>query len=443
MKKLTFRGGVHPNDSKAATAAVPIKELEPSDTYTYPLSQHIGAPCKPLVGVGDAVLRGQKIADAESFVTAPIHSAVSGRVTAIERRMVPNGNMEDSIIIESDGQDALHESVRPHGTYESVTPEQILEIVREAGITGMGGAAFPTHVKLNIPRDVSVDTVIINGAECEPYLTSDHRVMLEIPSLVVEGLRLAMKAVGVHSAKIAIEENKPDAIVQITNKASKYKDIEICTLRTKYPQGSEKHLIKAVTGREVPSGQLPSSVGVIVLNIDTAVAIARAVYDGLPLLRRIVTVSGGAIKNPCNFSVKLGTPVRCLIEQAGGFSSEPVKMIAGGPMMGMAISSLDVPVTKGVSAILAFDRSEALAFSESPCTRCGRCIKACPMGLTPAYMNKYIGMNDYDAAAKIGLMDCIECGACSYICPCKRQLVQSFRLGKQLLQNRKKKQKGN
>ncbi len=435
MKLLSFKGGVHPADNKNITADIPIKNAQMCSEYIYPLSQHIGAPCTPCVAVGDRVLRGQVIADSDAFVSAPVHSAVSGTVKAITPHLVHNGATVNSIIIEND---FLEESVDFKGkSFEEATCEDIIASVRAAGIVGMGGAGFPTHVKLTVPKNTKIDTIIVNGAECEPYLTSDYRVMLESPELIVDGLRLAMKAVGVKSGKIAVEANKPEGIKALGMAAKGYDGIEVCPLKTKYPQGSEKHIIYAVTSREVKSGCLPSSAGVIVINIDTAVAIANAVLFGMPLLRRIVTVSGRAIKNPGNFSVKCGTPVSELINQAGGFKAEPAKILGGGPMMGFALKTTDVPVTKGVSAILSLDSSEAPIFDESPCIRCGKCMPACPMRLAPMLLNKAVSEGDLDKAQELNIMDCIECGACAYACPAKRHLTQSCRLGKASLRARK------
>lgn len=434
VKLLTFKGGIHPNDRKHITASIPIKEAEPCKEYVYPMSQHIGAPCTPTVKVGDEVKRGQVIGSSEAFISAPVHSAVSGKVTAIEPRCVPNGSMVNSVVIENDFLETTE--LMEKYDFDKIKPDEIVKRVRDAGIVGMGGAGFPTHAKLTIPQGVTVDTVIVNGAECEPYLTSDYRVMLEAPEMIVKGLCLAMRAVGVKSGKIAIENNKPEGIKCVGAAAEKYKGVEVCVLKTKYPQGSEKHLIYAVTGREVKSGKLPSSEGVVVINIDTAVAIARACLEGLPSLRRIVTVSGEAVAEPKNFSVKIGTPIKNLIEQAGGTVGEPVKMLSGGPMMGIAMKDLEAPVTKGVSAVLLLSEKEAKLYEASPCLRCGKCLSACPMCLAPTLIDKAVELRDLDRAKDLGIMDCIECGACTYVCPAKRYLTQSCRLGKALLREK-------
>lgn len=440
MKLHTFKGGIHLDDAKSLTNHKPIINLEPCKTYIFPLNQHIGAPNIPLVKPGDHVFLGQKIGDTNAHVSAPIHSSVSGTVTGIGKHLTPSGQECDCIFIENDFKEELDPTIKKLGDIDSVTPEQIVRAVREAGIVGMGGAGFPTHIKISPPKEDTVDTIIVNGAECEPYLTSDHRIMLERPHEVINGLLLLMKAVKVKKGVIAIEENKPDAIELLRQKTESLPEIEVRSLQTKYPQGSEKHIIKAVTGREVKSGRLPSSAGVIVVNIDTCTACARCVLEGMPLIRRIVTLSGNCFSEPANYRVKTGTPFSYLIEQAGGFCQEPVKLIMGGPMMGITQYSLDVPVVKGTSAILAFDGNLAKHYEERNCTRCGRCIKACPMGLAPVQLNLYSMYNDLEAAKKANVMDCIECGSCSYVCPCRRQLVQRFRVIKQKIQENQRKE---
>lgn len=439
MKLLSFKGGVHPNDCKHITASVPIKNMEMCKEYVYPMSQHIGAPCNPTVSVGDEVKRGQVIGSSDAFISAPVHSAVSGKVIAIEPRKVPNGSMVNSVIIENDFLETTE--LMDKYDFDKIQPNEIVKRVREAGIVGMGGAGFPTHVKLTVSEDVKIDTVVVNGAECEPYLTSDYRVMLEEPEMIVKGLCLAMRAVGAKSGKIAIESNKPEGIKSVSAALDKYEGVEVCRLKTKYPQGSEKHIIYAVTGREVKSGKLPSSEGIVVINIDTAVAIAKACLLGMPSLRRIVTVSGEAVANPGNFSVKIGTPIKELVEQAGGIKGEPVKILSGGPMMGIAMNDLEAPVTKGVSAVLLLSEKEAKIYEPSPCLRCGKCLSACPMRLTPTLIDKAVENRDFDDMKKLGIMDCIECGACTFACPAKRYLTQSCRLGKALLRNEAAKEK--
>jgi electron transport complex protein RnfC len=433
VKALTFKGGIHPHDNKHHTERIPIMELKAPGKLIFPVQQHIGAPCEPLVAVGDEVKVGQKIADSKAFVSAPIHSSVSGKVVAIEPVLHPNGSKVMAIVIENDGKDIVHESVIPKGDLSTLEPKQIIEIVREAGIVGMGGAGFPTHVKLSPPPDKKIDYVIVNGAECEPYLTSDHRVMLETPEEVIYGLKAIMKVFGLNKGYIGIEENKMDAIKVMREHAAKESGIEVVVLKTKYPQGAEKQLIKVITGREVPSGGLPADVGAIVNNIDTCTAIARAIKTGMPLIRRIVTVSGSAVKEPRNYAVRLGTAFKVLFEQSGGFVEDPAKIVMGGPMMGIAQFSIDVPVVKGTSGLLAFTKKDVAFKPESPCIRCGKCVDACPMNLLPIYLSAYAIKNNLEKAEEYNALDCIECGSCSYVCPSKRHLVQSIRGAKQAI----------
>lgn len=429
MPKLTFRGGVHPKDNKEHTCAKPIREMDQPELLVFPLSQHIGAPCEPLVAKGDRVYMGTKIADSSAFVSAPIHSSVSGTVTAIEPRPVPNGQMVNSIIIKNDFTDELDPAIKPLD-YKSVKPDDIPGLVRDAGVVGMGGATFPTHVKLSPAPDKKIDTVIVNGAECEPYLTSDHRVMLETPEELILGLKIILHRFGINNGHIAIEENKPDAIDLLTGQCAK-EGITVDTLKKKYPQGGEKQLIYAVTKRKVPLGGLPADVGVVVVNVDTCTAIARRFMYGTPLLRRIVTVVGGAIADPCNYHVRIGTPVDFILEKAGGFTEEPKKVIMGGPMMGQAQFRLDVPIIKGSSAILCLTEKETELPQEGPCIRCGKCVEHCPMGLMPLYISQFSRLEDYENCEKYNITACIECGCCSFECPAKRHLVQDIRRGKQ------------
>lgn len=344
----TFRGGVHPNDMKAPTAGKSIVELDPSPEMVYPMTQHIGAPAKPIVEVGEQVYAGQKIAEAGGFVSAAIHSTVSGTVKAIEKRMHPNGLMVQSIVIEDDEQDTVYPDLKGCGDYTKLSPKEIIEIIKEAGIVGLGGATFPTHVKLSPPPDAKIDYVIINAAECEPYLTSDYRTMLEIPEQIIGGLKIIMHIFGLKDGYIGIENNKELAIETMSALAAKIKDVNIHVevLKTKYPQGGEKQLINAITGRKVGPGQLPYQVGAIVCNVDTSRAIYQAVKRGLPVMTRIVTTGGDCIKNPGNYKVRIGTSLRSVVEQTGGFVQDPSKVIMGGPMMGMAIPTLDVPAIR-------------------------------------------------------------------------------------------------
>ena len=440
MQKLTFKGGIHPNDNKSATNKIPIREIAPPDLLYFPMQQHIGAPLTALVKVGDTVKMGQKLADSDSFMCAPLHASVSGQVKDIGLYLYPTGLKMPTIVVENDGLDTPAEPLNAKSAKE-LSPKEIIALVREAGIVGMGGAGFPTHVKLSPPPEKKITHIILNGAECEPYLTSDHRVMMETPDEVLSGLSAVMKIFSLDRAYVGIEDNKPEAIAAMKNAAKQTPGIEILTLAKKYPQGAEKQLIKAVTGREVPSGGLPADVGCLVINVDTAAEISRAVNKGTPLMKRVVTVAGGAIKNPANFLVRIGTPFRYVIEQAGGLTEEPKKIVMGGPMMGIAGYSLDVPVVKGTSGILAFTESEVSVRSESNCIRCGKCVQVCPMNLLPTALNAYALHRDWDKCAEYNILDCIECGSCSYTCPAQRHLVQSIRWGKQQLHMKRAKEK--
>ncbi len=426
--KMTFKGGVHPNDNKKQTSSKKIEMAEVPKELIFPLVQHIGAPCTPCVSVGDEVKIGTKIADSEAFVSAPIHSSVSGIVKAIEKRPVPNGSLVDSIIIENDYANTFDEGVKPIN-YKDIAPDDIPAIIREAGIVGMGGAAFPTHVKLTPPKGAKIDTIIINGSECEPYLTSDYRVMLETPNELIMGLKVLMYRFGLNEGHIAIEENKPKAITLLREKC-KDESIKIDVLKKKYPQGGEKQLIYAVTKRKVPVGKLPADVGVVVLNIDTCSAIGRRFMYGHPLTRRIVTISGTPVNNPVNYYVKIGTPIDFLIEQNGKFKAEAEKIIIGGPMMGISQFRLDVPVIKSTSSILCLTKKEAKIPEEGPCIRCGKCVEHCPMNLLPTELNNFSRKGDFENCEKYNITACIECGCCSYICPAKKNLVQNIRVGK-------------
>ncbi len=436
MKKLTFKRGVHPNDNKLFTSRAPIRKIAPATEMFFPLQQHIGAALTPLVKKGDAVLVGQKIADSDAPVSVPLHSSVSGVVKSVGDYLHPTGFRVPTIVIENDGQDTPAPPIAAKPV-EEMTNEEIVSVIREAGIVGMGGAGFPTHVKLSPPKGKSITHVIVNGAECEPYLTSDHRVMLETPDEVIGGLNIVMRLFPQAKAYIAIEENKPDAIETMLHCSGRHDEITVLTLKKKYPQGGEKQLIYAVTGREVPSGALPADIGCVVLNIDTVTAIYRAVTEGKPLVRRIVTVSGDCVKEPGNFFVQLGTPFRAVIEAAGGMKEEPKKILMGGPMMGVASYSLDVPVVKGTSAILLFSEKQATVLPESPCIRCGKCGEVCPMNLRPSFLNAYYLNHNLSGCVDENIRDCIECGCCSYVCPAKRHLVQSIRAGKQQISQMK------
>ena len=400
--------------------------------------QHIGAPCTPCVAVGDTVSVGQKIGDNDAFVCALVHSSVSGVVKAIEPRRHPNGSVVQCVVVENDGLNTMHTDIHPYDGTDKLTKDEMINLVRQAGVVGMGGAAFPTHVKLSPPADKKIDVCIVNGAECEPYLTSDHRVMIETPEYVFKGICFIMKILGVDKAYIGIEENKPEAIASMTACAEAYDGIEVKVLKTKYPQGSEKHLIKAITGREVPSGKLPADVGAVVNNIDTCTAVYNAIVFHRPLISRIVTVSGSGIKNPSNFRVPVGTPFQHVIDTAGGFNDGVKKVVMGGPMMGLAQFDMNVPVVKGTSGILAFTENELPTKESSPCIRCGKCVRNCPMGLMPLYINAYAQAMNIEKCIEYNIMDCISCGVCSYTCQCEQLPSQNIKRAKDEIIKRRK-----
>lgn len=426
MKATTFPGGIHPAYRKL-TANSPIRDMPPPPQVVIPLQQHTGAPCQPLVGKGDTVLIGQKVGDTEAPVAAPVHASVAGKVVAIEPRPHPAGRDVPAVVVEWDGTTATVEPAPPRDP-DDLSPEQLQEAIRAGGMVGLGGAAFPTAVKLRPPKGTVIDTYLLNGAECEPYLTADHRLMVENPEPIALGLRALMKAVGAKRALVAVEDNKPDALEAMARAVAGIPGVETVATHTKYPQGSEKHLIKALLGREVPSGGLPFQVGVVVSNVGTAAAVGELLATGMPLVRRVVTVTG-EVKDPANLRVPIGTPFSALIEAAGGFRGEPVKVIAGGPMMGVAQYTLEAPVVKGTSGLLVLG-AEARLPSPSNCVRCGRCVEACPMRLLPLYLEAYYRTGQVEQTERLHALDCIECGCCGWVCPARRPLVQSIRLAK-------------
>ena len=440
MNRLTFRGGIHPAAKKELTENRPLIDVPPPDLLYFPINQHIGAPLSPLVSVGDTVKRMQKIADSDAFLSAPLHSSVSGKVKDIGLYMNHSNAKVPTIVIENDGLDTMCEPQNIKNP-DDLTPDEMREIIREAGIVGMGGAGFPTHVKLSPPKDKKITHLIANAAECEPYLTADRRVMLEMTDAVIEGLGYIMKMLSLDECYIGIEENAKDAILALEKKLGNNSNIHIKVLRQKYPQGSEKHMISAITKKEVPVGALPMDVGCIVINIGTVAMVYYAITKRLPLYKRVVTVSGDIVKNPGNFLARVGTPFRKITDAAGRFTEEPAKIIMGGPMMGIASISLDVPIVKGTSGILLFSEKLAHAKNELACIRCGRCISACPMNLMPTTLDMYSRKSDVDTLIKNNVMSCIECGSCTYVCPSKRFLVQSIRMGKQQVQKRAAKEK--
>lgn len=437
MGLLTFKGGLHPYDGKDLSKDKPIKEYLPQGELVYPLSQHIGAPAAACVKKGDRVLVGQKIAEAAGFVSANIHSSVSGTVTKIEPRLTVSGAKVNCIVVENDGQYETAEFT----PLESKDKKDIINAVKEAGIVGLGGAGFPTHVKLSPKEPDKIDTIIINAAECEPYITADYRCMMETPEDLISGLNIILSLFPQAKGVIGIEDNKPDAIAKLTGLCEKEDRIEVASLKTKYPQGAERSLIFAVTGRSINSSMLPADAGCIVDNVATAIAIHEAVTLGKPLFERVVTVTGDAVKEPGNYKVKAGTNAAELAAAAGGFASQPEKVISGGPMMGMALSTLDVPCGKTFSSLLCFTKDEVAACEPGPCIRCGRCISVCPAGLMPTRLSEIADHGNFALFDALDGCECVECGCCSYVCPAKRRLTQSMKTGRReaLALRRKKK----
>ena len=437
MDKGSFQGGIHPAGNKRLTEALSIQQGISPKIVRVPMHANPRFSADPIVKKGDNVLLGQKIADNPHPMGLPVHSPVSGKVIGIEDVKLASGSLVKTIVIESDGLDKPSENVKPIENWEDMTKEEFVAVIKEAGISGMGGAEFPTHCKFVIPEDITIDTLLLNGGECEPYLTSDHRVMLERADSVIRGARIVMKLAGIPKCFIGIESNKEDAAEVITSKLKHDDNIEVKIIETKYPQGSEKHLIKSVLGRSVPPRMLPLNVGVVVMNVSTAASIADRFDKGLPLISRVVTVTGPAIMRPSNIMAKIGTSVRELIEQCEGFSKTPCKVIIGGPMMGFASSSLDIPIGKGSSGIIAFGCDDIEAKDPMPCIRCGRCVMHCPMRLEPSTLNQLCEAGKIEKAKKYNVIDCIECGVCSYVCPSKRHLVQSIKTVKyQIAQSR-------
>ena len=438
MAKLTFVGGIHPYDGKDLSKDRPIADVLPGNELVYPLSQHIGAPAKPIVAKGDRVLMGQKIAESGGFVSAPIYASVSGTVKTLEARHVVTGDQVMSIVVENDGQ---YEDVgfRPREDAKSLSREEIVDIIKEAGIVGMGGAGFPTHVKLSPKEPEKIDYVIANCAECEPYLTSDYRRMLEEPEKLVGGLRIALQLFPNATGILAVEDNKPDCVSLLRGLVKDDPKISVKALKTKYPQGGERQLIYATTGRRINSTMLPADVGCVVNNVDTIVAVYRAVMEGRPLIERIVTVTGDAVAVPQNFRVKIGTSYSQVLDAAGGFKSTPEKIICGGPMMGFGMFDLNVPTTKTSTALLALSKDEVSAMEPGPCINCGRCVEVCPGRVIPSRLADYAERFDAEAFLANYGMECCECGCCSFICPAKRPLTQQIKSMRKILLAKKKK----
>ena len=427
-----YYGGVHPTERKEFTEHLPLERFPDPETVVIPLSMHAGAPANPVVQVGDTVKVGQVIGESAGFISSPVHSSVSGTVTAIENHGHAKRGECLSVVIRSDGKNTLHESVQPHKGLDDLTPDEIVEIVRDAGIVGMGGAGFPTSVKLKPAKPV--DTILLNGCECEPLLTADHRVLLEFADDVIFGLKAILKATGAEKGLIVIEDNKPDAIELMKEKTAGYDNMDVVVARTKYPQGAEKMLIKRVTGRKVPSGGLPADVGCIVSNISTTKAISDAIQKGMPLIERVVTVTGEKLKKPANYIVKIGTNTKDLIDYCGGLTDDDVTIKAGGPMMGFVLSDLNVPIMKGSNGIIAVETDHTV---EQPCIKCGRCMDVCPMELSPLYFAKYADEENWQGMKDKNVMDCVECRCCEYICSSKIPLVAKIKAGKNAVRGMK------
>ncbi len=420
-----YYGGVHPSERKEYSEHLPLVRFPDPETVVIPLSQHSGAPANPAVQPGDKVKVGQVIGEQAGFISAPVHSSVSGTVVAIEERVHPATRGGLSVVIKSDGKNEIHESVKPNKPLEELTPEEIVDIVKNAGIVGMGGAGFPTYVKLKPGKPI--DAVLLNGCECEPMLTADHKLLLAYADEVIYGLKAVMKAVEAPKGIIVIEDNKPDAVELLKSKVEGAADLEVVVARTKYPQGAEKMLIKRVMGRMVPSGGLPADVGAVVCNVSTVKAISDAIQTGMPLIERVVTVTGERIKNPGNFIIKVGTSVQEVVDYCGGITAEDVTVKMGGPMMGILLPELSVTVIKGTNGIIAYDTDHTEAVS---CIKCGRCADVCPMELSPLYFAKFADEENWQGMKDKNVMDCIECRSCEYICSSKIPLVTKIKAGK-------------
>ena len=439
MGLLTFKGGIHPNDGKSLAKDKAIVTVMPKGDLIYPLSQHIGAPASPIVSVGDHVLKGQKIAEAGGFVSAPIHASVSGTVKAIEPHFNPTGSKVNCIVVENDGEYQEVEYT-PSKPLDELTKEEILNLIGEAGIVGMGGAGFPTKVKLSPKEPEKIEYVIANCAECEPYITADYRRMLENPEELVSGMKVVLKLFDNAKGIFGVEDNKPDCIAKLKELTKDEPRMEVLALKTKYPQGAERQLIFATTGRAINSSMLPADAGCVVDNVETLIGIHYAVIDERPVMERIVTVSGDGVKAPGNFKVMFGTNQRELVEAAGGFLDEPEKVISGGPMMGFAMFTLDTPITKTSSSILCLTKDEVAANEPSACINCGRCVEVCPSRIIPSRLADFAEHHNEEAFTKWEGLECVECGSCSYVCPAKRQLKQAIgSMRKIALANRRKK----
>ncbi|HEY5583326.1 MAG TPA: electron transport complex subunit RsxC [Ruminiclostridium sp.] len=429
FSKQRFNGGANIPHRKNTSKCETVK-LDVPEKVFIPMLQHIGVPCEPTVKKGDIVKVGQVLGKSDAYVSSPVHSSVSGTVTDVSSKLYASGDHVTTVEIQSDGNQEIHEEVTPP-VYSNKS--EFLEVIRKSGLVGLGGAGFPAHVKLSPPPEKIIDTLIINGAECEPYITSDYREIMENSWNIMCGIEILLELMHFKNIWIGIEDNKPEAIKVLSDMANNHNNINVIKLKSRYPQGAEKMLIYSVTGRKVPPGRLPSDVGVIVMNVNSVSFIAEHIKTGMPLIKKKVTVDGSAVKNPSNVEVLIGTPLIDVFNFCGGFKSEPGKVLMGGPMMGIAQYSLQTSVLKHTNALLAFNESEAVLPSESVCIRCGKCVRACPMNLLPLSINQGVIYSDIEVLNNYHVMDCIECGSCSYVCPAKRQLVQSLRLGKNMV----------
>ena len=438
-KSYQFYGGVHPAQQKLARkSAIAVAPLFPF--YTVPLSMHIGAPAKPIVKIGDKVLRGQMIAEAGGFVSAPVHSPTSGTIKDIKPCLGVTGVKTPCFIIESDGEDKEYERMKPFSDWQEADPKKMLSRIAEAGVVGMGGAAFPTAVKLSPPPGKKIDTLILNGIECEPCLTDDHRLMLEKAKEILIGIQISARILDVKTIILGIEKNKPDAVEVMTEQA-KDLPITVFPLNVRYPQGAEKQLIFALTKRKVPTGGLPMDVGCVVQNVASAFAVYNAVYKGIPLYERVTTITGTPLVSPGNWHLRIGTSFADAIRLAGGVKEDPAKIISGGPMMGFSVYSLEIPITKNSSGILLMSPSEITQFQSKSCIHCGRCNDVCPMQLMPGILSTQIENECFDLSENWNVLNCLDCGCCSYICPAGRPLVQHMRRAKAEIMAKRKEAK--
>ncbi len=441
LENLTFKGGVHIPDFKDLTKDKSIeKAIDPKIVYIS-LHQHVGAACEAIVSIGDTVKIGQKIGESKAFLSAPVHASVSGVVKSITNMYTPEGWKSDCVVIESDGLEEMHESVRPVANFENLSKEEIINLIKEAGIVGLGGAAYPMHAKLVTADDSKIDSAILNGAECEPYITVDHRVMLEEPEGIIEGLKIIMNCLDLETGYIGIEDNKKNAIESLSALIKDEDNIKIVSLKTKFPQGDSYRMVDAILDRKVPSGGRCKDVGSIVSNVSTALAVHEFFKYGKPLYERTITVTGSGIKEPKNLKVKIGTPIKDIIEQCGGFNGEPGKIIAGGPMTGKAQFTLDTPINKACSAIIVLNEEDAVQGETVPCVKCGMCLTVCPIRLQPVLLSAYALKDMFEMTEEYNVEECIQCGACSFICPSKRPLTESIRHAQREIKQKRKKSK--